>query len=371
MDLIVIVGIIILITLMHYYTSFERTEYHAFSALLYYIPIIYSAFRFGLKGGAVTGLLVSVIYAPYLIMYRHELSPELVVKVLDVLLYNGIGWITGGLVEAEHHQKHRYLQALEQLQESNRALEQKIREKNELEEQVRRADKLAALGLLVSGIAHELRNPLGILKATVQVMETELRAHPEVKEFTAVVKEEAERMNKVIQEFLDFARPTPLQLEMTDVKALLTDVLLFVRKYLDQQKIKVFTNYSTELPLICIDEKQIRQVFINLILNSTAAIEDAGSIEIETRADRRYITVCFKDTGRGIPIENLDKIFDPFFTTKDTGTGLGLAVVHRIIDSHAGFIEVESKLGKGTEFRIYLPLEQKAGEHVNAKNLDH
>lgn len=356
-DIALISCMILLITVMHYYTSVSRTEYHAFSAILYYIPIIFASFRFGLNGGAITGFLVSIIYAPYLIMHRENLSPELVIKVLDVLLYNGIGWITGILVEAEHKQKRRYLQAVEQLKEANRELEQKIVEKQELEEQVRRADKLAALGLLISGVAHELRNPLAILKATVQVMESELGDNHAVREFTTVVKEETDRMNNVIQEFLDFARPSAPQLEMTDVKVILNEVLQFTRKYLNQRNILIRKVDFAELPLVFVDRKQIWQVFINLIINGAAAIEGEGTIDIGTGLKDRYIYVKFLDTGCGIPPENIKKIFDPFFTTKDTGTGLGLAVVHRIIDRHNGFIEVESVIGQGTEFRIFLPLD--------------
>lgn len=360
-DIALISGMVLPITIMHYYTSFSRTEYHAFSSILYYIPIIFAAFRFGLKGGAITGFLVSVIYAPYLIWYREHLSPELVIKVLDVLLYNGIGWITGTLVEAEHQQKRKYLQAVEQLQEANKELEQKIREQRELEEQVRRADKLAALGVLVSGVAHELRNPLGILKATVQVMESELGDNPAVNEFTTVVKEETDRMNNVIQEFLDFARPSAPRLEMADLNAILNEVVQFTRKYLDQRNIVMRKTDDAELPPVYVDRKQIRQVFINLIINSAAAIEGEGVIDLSVGHNNRYVCVKFQDTGHGIAQENIDRIFDPFFTTKNTGTGLGLAVVHRIIDSHAGFIEVESQVDKGTEFRIFLPLGDVTG----------
>jgi two-component system, NtrC family, sensor histidine kinase HydH len=360
-DLTLITSMVILITLMHYHTSYTSTEYHAFSAILYFIPIIYAAFRFGLKGGAVAGLLVSIIYAPYLIWNREHLAPALVIRVLDVLLYNGIGWITGALVEAEHKQKRRYLQAVGELKKTNQELEQKIREKSELEEQVRRADKLSALGLLVSGVAHELRNPLGILKATVQVMEAEVGDNPTVKEFTGVVKEEADRMNNIIQEFLDFARPSTPQLEMVDINTVLHEVLQFTCKYLDQRNITISKNFDATLPPVCVDRKQMRQVFINLILNGAAAIQGEGTITVTSGYDARYLLLKFSDTGCGIPPENLGRIFDPFFTTKDTGTGLGLAVVHRIIDSHTGFIEVDSSVGQGTEFTIHIPLNPSEG----------
>lgn len=359
-DLLVVAGMILPITLMHYYTAYTSTEYHAFSGLLYYIPIIFAAFRFGLKGGAGIGFFVSLIFAPYLIWHRAELPAALVIKILDVLLYNGIGWITGILVEAEHEQKRKYFSAVEQLKMANQELEKKIQEKNELEEQVRRADKLAALGIMVSGVAHELRNPLGILKATTQVMESELGGNPAVKEFTSVVKEEVGRMNKVIQEFLDFARPSAPQFVKVDVNETVAEVIQFTRKYLNQRNISLQQALGVDLPAIYADKRQIRQVFINMVLNGAAAIKDRGSMEILSEQAGNYICVRFKDTGCGIPGEHLAKIFDPFFTTKDTGTGLGLAVSHRIIDAHNGFIEVDSEVDKGTEFRVYLPVELPA-----------
>lgn len=360
-DLGKIFAIICAISVMHYYTSYTSTEFHAFSALLYYIPIIFAAFRFGLKGGAWTGFLVSLIYAPYLIWHRAQLPAELVIKVLDVLLYNGIGWITGMLVEAEHKQKRRYLNAAEQLKKANEELEQKIREKHELEEQVRRADKLAALGVLVSGVAHELRNPLGILKATIQVMEKELGDSVPVREFVPVFKEEVERMNNAIQEFLDFARPSTPQFVEADVTEIVTEVVQFTRKYLEQRRITVRLILAQGLPAVFADKKQIRQVFMNLVLNGAAAMNDGGSLEISSEQLDRYICVRFKDTGSGIPAENLPRIFDPFFTTKDTGTGLGLAVSHRIVDAHCGFIEAASEAGKGAEFSVCLPVPVKEG----------
>mgnify|MGYP000865070532 FL=1 len=353
--------IVCAISVMHYYTSYTSTEFHAFSALLYYIPIIFAAFRFGLKGGAWTGFLVSLIYAPYLIWHRAQLPAELVIKVLDVLLYNGIGWITGILVEAEHKQKRRYLHAVEQLKRANEELEQKIREKSELEEQVRRADKLAALGVLVSGVAHELRNPLGILKATIQVMERELGANAPVREFVSVFKEEVERMNNAIQEFLDFARPSAPQFAEVAVNEIVAEVVQFTRKYLEQRHIVIRSVLADGLPAIYADKKQIRQVFMNLVLNGAAAIKAAGGLEIYSEPLDHYIRVRFKDTGCGIPAENLTRIFDPFFTTKDAGTGLGLAVAHRIVDAHCGFIEVVSEAGQGAEFSVYLPINAERG----------
>lgn len=377
------------ITVIHYQTSYEKTEYHAFTGLLYYIPIIIAAFRFGIKGGVAAGLVTSVLFAPYIIAHADKLSPELTVKVLDVLLYNGIGWVTGLLAEAEKRQKRRYLEALanmrvlnRQLQERaetiariNAELEQRVREKNLLEEQVRRADKLAALGVLVAGVAHELRNPLGILKGSVQVMARELGDIPAVKEYTDVFTEECTRMQRTVDAFLAFARPSPPHMRVTDINAVAADALKFMEPLARRHNIALNADLDPGLPLLQADAEQLRQVFVNLALNSVQAMAGGGEINVTSRREGRFALVVFADTGPGIPEDKLPHIFDPFFTTKDGGTGLGLAVAHRIIDAHGGVIEATSAQGRGTVIRVYLPLPDdenlRSGEQIHGDVADH
>lgn len=374
----------LIITVIHYQTGYEKTEYHAFSGLLYYIPIIVAAFRFGLKGGVTAALIASALFAPYLIVHADQLSPTLTVRILDVLLYNAIGLVTGLLVEAEQRQKRRYLTALAELQVLNRRLQeradtiarinaelaQRVREKKILEEQVRRADKLTALGVLVAGVAHELRNPLGILKGTAQVMAGEFGDIPTIKEYTDVFTEECARMQRTVDTFLRFARPSPLHRVLTDVNAVAAAALKLMAPFGKQYNITFRTDFDPALPPLPADAEQLRQVFVNLALNSVQAMPAGGAIDITSRREGRFALVTLADSGPGIPPDKLARIFDPFFTTKDSGTGLGLAVAHRIIDAHGGAIAAESTAGHGTIMRVYLPLSASE-ELPDAENYGH
>lgn len=342
------------ITLVHFFHAPGRVEYHALYRVLYFLPVIFASFRFGLKGGIVTPLIASVLYFPDIILYVGRIPPEQIPLVLDVFLFNAIGWITGVMSQAEQRQKRRY-RAL--------AMELTLRmaEKRELEEQVRRADKLAALGELVSGVAHEIRNPLGILRTTAQVMEKEYAGDPNALEYVGVIKEEADRINRVIKDFLGFARPARMQFEELDVPAALDEVAGLVSRYAAEHKVNITIEAEPDLPAVMADAHSLKQAFINLIFNAVEAMGEGGDLGIRVWLNGAYLAITFADTGPGIRPEHRKKIFDPFFTTKETGTGLGLAVVHRIMDAHGGYIEVESEVGRGTEITLNLPLENSPG----------
>ncbi len=239
-----------------------------------------------------------------------------------------------------------------------------LREKRDLEMQLQRSERLAAIGHFVSGIAHELRNPLGIMRATAQLMEEELQDGAAVKEYTGIVKEQADRQNRIIQELLDFAKPSPPQLGSVDLNKLLDGVLTFTRAYLKEGGISLGINKQQDLPEVFADGEKLKQVIINLILNGAQAMPGGGHLEISTRAAEDNVVMEFADTGEGIPSENLEKIFNPFFTTRDTGTGLGLAISHQIIKMHGGTIDVKSSEGKGSVFTVTMPI-LSAGSDIN------
>lgn len=237
-----------------------------------------------------------------------------------------------------------------------------LSEKKKLEEQLQRSERLAALGHLVSGIAHELRNPLSIMRATVQLMEEEIEKPEEINQYTGIIIEQADRQNRIIQELLDFAKPSPPQLGPVDLNQLLDSVLTFTRAYLKNSNIELQVDKEKGLPKVLADGEKIKQVIINLIINGAQAMTEGGRLEIETRSDGNKAVIQFTDTGEGIAEENLENIFNPFFTTRDTGTGLGLAISHQIIKMHGGTIEVKSKIGEGTTFIVAIPIIKGEGD---------
>ena len=236
-----------------------------------------------------------------------------------------------------------------------------LAEKEKLEEELRRSERLAALGRLVTGVAHELRNPIGIIKTTVQLMEKDLEQADVDNECFKIIEEQIERQNRVIQELLDFGRPSKHMVQSANINSLLEKVLIFTLPMLRQHSIKLEKMLTQELPFIEVDAERIKQVFVNINLNAVQAMPEGGKLIICTGHDSDWVNISFIDTGSGISPSEVASIFDPFYTTREYGTGLGLSISHQIIKTHDGHINVDSTLGAGTKFTVNLPLSTKMG----------
>lgn len=233
-----------------------------------------------------------------------------------------------------------------------------LTERHHLQEQVRRADRLATLGEMMAGIAHEIRNPLTSIKGFIQYL-LETNTEEDRKEYMPIIVKEVDRVNKVIDELLYFARPNPTHYQTVDINELVTKTLVLVQNKTTRHKVDIDLTLTPNLPRIEADAEQFRQVLLNLIINSIQAITDHGRINIRTWDEDQRIFVEVQDTGAGIKDEDLDKVFNPFFTTKPAGTGLGLAIVQRIISAHQGKINIASKVNEGTTIVIELPVSQE------------
>jgi len=231
-----------------------------------------------------------------------------------------------------------------------------------LKEHIRRQDRLAALGELSAGIAHEIRNPLGIIKGAAGLLSKESDQNvPRFAELTSVILEEVDRLNEVITDFLEFARPRPPQFKSQKINELIRGTLQMLALQIEKKNVHILEELPPGLPLIMADEHQLHQVFLNLILNALQATDAGDTVEIRTRhlSDEKQIEIVFSDTGMGIPVENMKKVFNPFFTTKEEGTGLGLSVVSKIIENHHGKIFLTSSVEKGARFAIRLPVAEQ------------
>lgn len=232
-----------------------------------------------------------------------------------------------------------------------------ITEINKIKQQMQRNDKLAAVGELATGIAHEIRNPLAIIKMIAQTMRGELKENKEAIHELEVIDEEVERANKVIKSLMEFGKPSNNEKKHYLIDEIIDDVLIIVNKYISQHNVKIFYK-RVETPYTKLDKEQLKQAFVNLIFNAVDAMPNGGELILSTEySPEKWIKVSFQDNGEGIAEKNIDKIFSPFFTTKDEGTGLGLSIVHRIIEDHNGIIKVSSKEGEGTRFEMFLPHE--------------
>jgi len=232
-----------------------------------------------------------------------------------------------------------------------------ITEVRAMEENIRRTEQLTAMGKLASAVAHEVRNPLNAISMTAQRLDREFAPKDDeikYRELTKMLKSESIRINRIIEEFLQFARPPRLNRQMTSIEELLSEVTLLIKSQAEYHNISVDKQYS-DAGLWNLDKEQIKQVILNLMLNGIEAMPDGGTLLVKAWKDDNGLLIEVSDTGKGITDDILPKIFDLYFTTKDMGTGLGLSIAQRIIAEHGGWINAHSKIGIGTTFRISLP----------------
>ena len=226
-----------------------------------------------------------------------------------------------------------------------------------LKREVETTQRLASLGRLAAGIAHEIRNPLSSIKGFATYFRDRYRENPEDLKTAQIMVQEVERLNRVIGELLEFARPVAVKPKPTSMNRLIQHSLRMIESQAAENNIKVHTSLSPDIKDFPIDQDRINQVLLNLYLNALEAMDKGGTLSVSLSRDGESggIMVTVSDTGKGIDKKDVDHIFDPYFTTKQSGTGLGLAIVHKIISSHKGEVKVSSKPGRGTVVTIHLP----------------
>ena len=269
----------------------------------------------------------------------------------------------------------RDLTEKKRIEEVLRESETKLRRQaQELEQQLIASGRLVSLGVITASMAHEFNNPLGIVMGFTQQLLSEFEPNTPNHQALKIIDEETKRCQRIIQELLQYSRPKNADLCPTDVKQAIDKTMNMVANRLYKQKIETRAMIADDLPLIPADPQQLEQVLINLFLNAIDAMPKGGNLEVEatlkaTQENTPSLVITVIDSGSGIDPEDLAKIFQPFFSAKKgKGIGLGLSISERIIKNHGGTIAVESMPGKGTTFRIHLPLEQKLAEGVNMNN---
>ncbi len=306
------------------------------------LPVISAATRFGLLGTATFSVLACLDNASFILLLEkgqtmpwepqgREFSLRLIILIV-------VGFLVNQLAEASRRETRRF-------QETAAKLETAVA-------QVRRSERLAALGQLTAGLAHELRNPLGTMKTSAELLSRNVsNENPIVQEMSSYISTEVDRTNSLITRFLDFARPQHLRLEPADIATILD------RAIASLPGVAIYKNYSPGIPRVKVDAELLERVFSNLILNASQAGPQGGVVTVKTQLlDDNKVEVAVIDRGSGIEAKNIESIFNPFFTTKPEGVGLGLAICSKIVDEHGGNIAVESTAGEGSVFQVILPL---------------
>jgi len=327
---------------------------HDLHRTLFLIPIIYAALTFRVRGalGASFVFLCVVLprtfYSPY--------TEPLVRPLLFVLFTTFLGVLTAMLIDEGEKKEKAYAE----LNIAHQELSTYVQQLKESQEQLIQAEKLTSLGQMAASIAHEINNPLAGVLVYTQLLSKKVAGDTFKKEealdYLSKMETEVSRCSRIIRNLLDFARQTEPTLRLVDIHQVIEQVLAMVGHQAQFQNVEVVKEFSPSLPKVMADFDQLQQIFTNLTLNAIQAMPDGGRLTIRSSAADGEVRIDVQDTGCGISKENMGKLFTPFFTTKakGKGVGLGLAVVHGIIERHKGRIKVQSEVGKGTTFSVYL-----------------
>jgi two-component system, NtrC family, sensor histidine kinase HydH len=334
---------------------------------IYYWPVITAALEFGAIATLLWTALACAAYCSLLIfplLTQYQLTEDAltVLSVRIVFLFLA-GVLVNRFAVENRRQMQRYQALSVMLEETNRQLQR-------AEAEARRAERLAALGQLSAGLAHEIRNPLGVIKGSAEMLAQKLQsAQPLTAELAGYISSEVNRLNALVARFLDFARPQSVELRPVQIPQIIDRALEAVEHQFPDANVKVKQNYAPGIPEILADQQLCEQIFVNLILNAFQAMVDRPAereavLRLSAAAESvdgvSGVIVVVEDTGPGVPPELREQVFNPFFTSKKDGVGLGLAIVAKFVDDHRGSIRLEPTPGSGARFRVFLPAKPDA-----------
>ena len=373
---IILTSSLTLLLMLICYTTPVRPELmplHNIHQHLFYIPIVLAAYWHGVRGGMISAILIFLLYVPHVSGgahgFHHRMTDWTNWSDINHFLEGGtyllIGFMTGYLTDRLRAGQRRIEAANDDLERQSearrRAMEEltaRTREVFEAEEQLRRADRLAALGQLTTGLAHEIRNPLGSIRGAAEILGDADAPPPRRAEFSRILIDETERLDEVLRNFLEYARSQRAEAPASCELASVVDRLLaLLGNKIEKAGIAVERILPAPLPPAAVPETLLQQALLNLLLNAVQAMPEGGRLRIEAAhdPDRRRLTILIQDTGPGVPPQNAGRIFDPFFTTKSGGTGLGLSIVHKIAVSQGGRVWLDAGGPAGCRFALDLP----------------
>ena len=318
--------------------------------LILLLPILSGASLFGLGGSLLTAFAASALYVSFLLyvdMSSYYVPPDGQREIGVRILFFFLMAIVVNRFAIENREK-------------TRRLTEAYRDLSEAQAEVRRSERLAALGQLSAGLAHEIRNPLGVISASAELLAKNVSAENEVaREVAGFIGTEVSRTNSLVTRFLDFARPSTPHREVQSLNAVVERAVQSLRDSMKPEDPPVDLRVTLgDAPNFSFDATLIESSVFNLLSNARESMTEGGTLEVETGRDGDHVYIRVSDTGEGIPADKREDVFNPFFTTKARGVGLGLAMVSKFVDSHGGQISLDSETGEGTTFRITLPMDR-------------
>ncbi len=330
---------------------------------IYFLPVITAAIYFGLAGTLLWTAIASLAYCSFLIpvLPEYELTSEAITLLSIRFLFFFLAAILVNRFVVENRRQ------VEQYQKLSQTLEETNRQLQRAEADARRSERLAALGQMSAGLAHEIRNPLGVIKGSAEMLAEKLGGtQPLASELAGYISSEVNRLNGLVARFLDFARPLHPELRPQHMEEIVDHSLESVRGQFPEAPVRVERAYAPSLPGILADAQLCERVFVNLFQNAYQAMRELPpgretvlhvAMSSETSQGQTGVGVIIQDSGLGVPADMREQIFNPFFTSKQDGVGLGLAIVAKIVDDHHGWIRLEDGSSPGARFHVFLPAQ--------------
>ena len=331
--------------------------------IIYFLPIIVASTNLNLLRTLIICMFSSLFYLamiPNAILSNadtlHEEMPEFLIFCTTFFI---VGVVIQGFSDQNRHQLQQQKQLNTLLLENHNALQESILKLKATEETLRRKDRLAALGEMSAGLAHEIRNPLGIISSSAQLLQSYVNnTNSNAKQLLEVIREESGRLNTLVSDFLKFGRPAQPQLKQYPLEELVQRAVEYLYQIGEEHKVQLDYQPPQQSIPVLVDSAMIQQLLLNLLLNAIEACDAGGQVTIKLRSINHHAEIAICDNGMGIDNKELRTIFNPFFTTKNSGTGLGLSTAHKIVESHGGDIHVRSRMGSGSCFTVILPEEE-------------
>jgi two-component system sensor histidine kinase HydH len=342
----------LLISAAHHAIPPSYEHWHNVFQHLYYVPTVLAALVFGLRGGLAAALLAGISHLPYILMTSGQAPDYAVEQMMEVPVLCSVGLLTGFFSDRDRRQRRDIERTTKRLTEVYRELQQNF-------EQMKRAERLFAVGQLAAGLAHELRNPLGSVAGAAGILQRNVHLEPKHQECVEIIQKESQRLNRLLTDFLDFARPRPPKYQQIEVDALLDSVMQLAAHGVGRGSVRLRKETAAPLPPVEGDPELLKQMLLNLVMNAIQAMPGGGEVSVSAALQDNCMSIRVRDQGCGIPSDVRDKVFDPFFTTKESGTGLGLPVAHQIVEQHGGILRAEANPDRGMTFCALLPLRQE------------
>jgi len=337
--------------------------WHSAVQHLVYIPIVYAGLRFGCRAGMVAGGFAALCNLPYCVSAWSTSKRDALDQVIELLVAGAAAGLAGLLSERERRERTTLEKTTQRLADVYRELQDNF-------EHMKRAERLYAVGQLSAGLAHELRNPLASIAGAAGILYRKSQTEPKQIECLQIIDRECQRLNRLLSNFLDFARPRPPRFELTPVGPVIDSVVDLAGHAIGRTTVMLRKEIEPLLPPVECDPELLKQVLLNLIINAIQAMPHGGEIVTSAAGRNGRVLIQVSDQGCGIARADRDRIFDPFFTTKPTGTGLGLSVAHQIVEQHGGLLTSEPNPDAGMTFSVLLPLRRE-GHYETAAHTGH